>query len=174
MISATVQGRITEPQMKDANGQAVLEFSIASNDGTRDEKHTTFVKASIWGKRAESVKDLFSKGARVTVCGSLKQREWEGRDGTTRKDLEMRVDQFEIIDYPDDDAKAPATGGHAPAAPPTRAPQSPQGRAAPTTAGPWRAPGTEFFPAGSNADNATHYATPDMVDFAPMPKRAGF
>lgn len=61
---------------KTQGGDSVAGFSVAVSD--RD-KNTTWFDCSLWGKRADALSQYLTKGSRVTVCGDLSTREYEGK-----------------------------------------------------------------------------------------------
>jgi single-strand DNA-binding protein len=70
-------------------GTAVAHFTVAANNGRYDpvtgewvDKGATFLRCSIRCHAAENVAESLTKGARVLVTGTLRQREWETNDGT--------------------------------------------------------------------------------------------
>lgn len=70
-------------------GDPVLSFSVADNPGK--DKPTIWWNCSIFGKRAESLAQYMTKGANVTVTGSVSEREWTDKEGSARKSLDVRV-----------------------------------------------------------------------------------
>ncbi len=104
MSDATVVGNIGEPALKfTPSGKAVLEFSLAENhskknqQGGWDEDGTTWRRVSIWDKKAEALAEVLKKGDRVIVTGQERMREWEGKDGTAGKTLEINARDIGII-----------------------------------------------------------------------------
>jgi single-strand DNA-binding protein len=80
-------------------GDAVLSLSLAYNYGRKDEsgqQQTQWVRASLWGKRAESVAQYMLKGSAVVAyIGDLHNRQWE-KDGKAGVSLEGRLEHFEF------------------------------------------------------------------------------
>ena len=52
-----------------------------------------FIKASIWGKKADECKKLH-KGSAVLVFGRLKQNEWEDKEGKKIRTIEIHADNI--------------------------------------------------------------------------------
>lgn len=79
-------------------GKAVVNFSVAvasrkkDSDGSWVDDCTTWYRCSAWNQLAENIAETFIKGMRVFVYGKLKQRNWEGKDGTKGSTLEVQVD----------------------------------------------------------------------------------
>ncbi len=96
MIIATVRGNVGNVELKHLpDGTPVLEVSIASNDRVRGAELTTWVRASIFGKRGEALARVVDKGMSVMVVGLLTVREYEGKNGKGVS-VGVRVDQFDF------------------------------------------------------------------------------
>ncbi|MFK5283944.1 single-stranded DNA-binding protein, partial [Lacticaseibacillus paracasei] len=52
---------------KTGNGESVAGFSVAVDDGFGDKKRTLWFDVSIWGKRAETLAPMLTKGGKVCV-----------------------------------------------------------------------------------------------------------
>lgn len=88
-------------------GDAVLNFSLAVEVGTRDKPQVMWVEAALYGKRAESVAHLLTKGVKVTVGGRQVLDSFVGRDG--EKKTTTRVTVFDLdIHLPPKPNSAPA------------------------------------------------------------------
>jgi single-strand DNA-binding protein len=108
MIYATVSGRLTkDAELRQAGGESVCGLSVASNKKVKGENVATFVSASIWGKRGETLVRFLRKGTAVTLVGELSTRTHEGKTY-----LELRVNE---LDFMGGDKKAAPDG---PARPP--------------------------------------------------------
>lgn len=60
-------------------GQELCTFSIATTSGYGDNKQTLWVDVTKWGKGAEGLSKLLSKGTKVTAIGELSTREHNGK-----------------------------------------------------------------------------------------------
>lgn len=79
-------------------GDKVLNFRVAVKSGHGDGEKTNWVECSLWGKRAESVKDYLKKGFYVNVCGELSIKEYDKKDNTTGYSLAVRVSELDFIE----------------------------------------------------------------------------
>lgn len=70
------------------NGDSVAQFSVADSQGK--DKPTIWWRASLFGKRADSLSPYLLKGQQVTVIGQVTEREYT-KDGETKKAMEIRV-----------------------------------------------------------------------------------
>ena len=94
----------TDPEMRfTPSGSPVTSFRIATNrvyttsDGERKQETEWFTVVA-WKKQAESCNQFLSKGQRVFVEGSLRTRNWEGRDGQKRTTVEVIANRVLFLD----------------------------------------------------------------------------
>ena len=80
------------------NGNAVANFSIATNEEWKDkntgqkQERAEFHKVVIFGKIAEVAGQYLKKGSKVYIEGKLQTRKWQGQDGQDRYTTEVVVD----------------------------------------------------------------------------------
>lgn len=135
MTNVTVTGRIgTDPELRyTGTGTPVLNFQLAEDHraknpqtGAWEQTGTTWRAVSVWKRGLmdpEHLHGVLAKGQAVTVQGSERLREWEGRDGQKGKTLELTASLVAAPLYPQRDASA----AQAPQAQPTQsAPAQPQ------------------------------------------------
>jgi single-strand DNA-binding protein len=81
------------------SGEAVCNLALAYNYGQRDDqgnRHSQWVEASLWGKRAEALAQYLVKGGQVyAVLGEPHIEHYEGRNGAGVK-LVARVVDIEL------------------------------------------------------------------------------
>lgn len=114
MSDITTVGNVGEPALKfTQQGKPVLEFSLAENhskknaQGGWDEDGTTWRRVTVWDKRAETLAEVLKKGDRVIVTGSERLREYDAKDGTKGKSLEVTAREVGIV------PRAPQNGAQA-------------------------------------------------------------
>ncbi|MEV4317104.1 single-stranded DNA-binding protein [Actinocrispum sp. NPDC049592] len=99
----TVTGTLTaDPELRyTATGTAVANFTVAANERRFDSNtggwtdgDATFLRATVWRQVAENVTNSLSKGARVVVTGTLRQRSYETTGGEKRTVLELDVTEI--------------------------------------------------------------------------------
>ncbi len=83
-------------------GNAVCDFSIATNEKKRDKAGefqdvTTWFKVTLWGKQAENASKYLTKGRSVYVEGRLQTEEWTDRDGNKRFSLVIQGTDMQFI-----------------------------------------------------------------------------
>lgn len=110
-------------------GDPVLEMALAFNYGQKDgsgNKPTQWIEASLWGKRAESLKDYLKKGAAVDVILSDPHIEtWQKKDQTTGFKLVGKVLELEFAGGAREAGANPSGGKSQPAADSPRRPAAP-------------------------------------------------
>jgi len=94
-----------DPELRQHNGDNILNFPIGVQTGTKDKPETMWVDCALWGKRATSLQPYMAKGHRVTVSGPIKLEAYTAKDGTAKTRLRLSVDQ---IDLPPKASDAPA------------------------------------------------------------------
>ena len=84
-----------DPELKTTSGgQSVLKMRIATSESYLDrdkqrQERTEWHTVVLWGKRAESLGRLLSKGDRIFVEGRISTRSWEDREGGKRYATEV-------------------------------------------------------------------------------------
>lgn len=76
------------------NGDPVAGFSVADDQGK--DKPTLWWRASIFGKRAESLAQYLTKGQLVTISGVVTEREYTNKDGVKVKAQDIRVSDVKL------------------------------------------------------------------------------
>jgi single-strand DNA-binding protein len=78
------------PEMRfTPNGNAVCEFSLATNRKVGDAYEADWHNIVCWGKTAEYANDKLDKGDLVLVAGRIQYRSWDGQDGQKRYRTEV-------------------------------------------------------------------------------------
>ena len=72
-------------------GDKVAGFSVAVSDGFGSDKRTIWFDVSIWGKRAETLAPMLTKGGKVSVSGDLSTREHNGKTYLTVRASEVTL-----------------------------------------------------------------------------------
>lgn len=95
MTSITIRGNITAPPelRYTQNGKAVASVTVAENVGKDDQKRTNFHRVTLWGELGEHAASL-EKGTSVIVVGRLDEREYQDREGQTRRAWDITADAF--------------------------------------------------------------------------------
>jgi len=79
------------------NGNPVTSFSAASDNPRNGEKHTQWIRCSVFGKQAENANQYLQKGSQVFLEGPFHTNEYETRDGDKRFSVEMIVNNMQFL-----------------------------------------------------------------------------
>lgn len=99
MIKMIVTGRVTrelEPKYT-TSGKCILNFSIASDKGFKENKKTLFINCVAFEKTAEIMGNTLSKGRKVLIMGDYDVQKWE-KDGQKHSKPQCIVREFEYMD----------------------------------------------------------------------------
>lgn len=99
MNNVSIVGRNTkELEAKSLpSGSKVVNFCIAVDRRTKDDKVTDYIDCVAWGKTADLIAQYVKKGDRIGVIGSITTRSYQDRDGKNRKATEVLVDRVEFL-----------------------------------------------------------------------------
>lgn len=98
---AILMGRLVySPELKyTQNGTAVLSFTVAVNrrrTAKDQEQKADFIDCVAWRSTAEFIGKYFVKGQMIVLAGQIQTRNWEDKQGNTRKRTEVLVDEVEF------------------------------------------------------------------------------
>jgi single-strand DNA-binding protein len=93
-----------DPELKfTQGGQAVLRIRLATTEsypsktGERQER-TEWHTVVVWGKRAEALNKILSKGRTIWVEGRIQTRSWEDKkDGSKRYSTEINANNIGLV-----------------------------------------------------------------------------
>lgn len=99
----TIVGNLTaDPELRyTQNGIPVVNFTVAETPRFFDRQsnewkdgEASFFRATAWRTHAEHIAASFSKGQRVIVTGTIRQRNYQDREGNARSTFEIEVDEI--------------------------------------------------------------------------------
>ena len=90
------------------SGEAVATWSVAVDSGYGDKKKTSWVKCTLWGKRAESLAQYIRKGDRIGVTGEASLEEWTNKDGEKQASIAVRVADVSLLGDKREESPKPA------------------------------------------------------------------
>lgn len=79
------------------SGDSIVSFKGAVDSGYGQNKTTTWIKFSMFGKRGESVLPYLKDKTQVAVSGELANREYTDKEGQKRYSLEVRVNDLTLL-----------------------------------------------------------------------------
>lgn len=85
------------------NGTMRTRFSVATDETYRNKNgdmvtKTEWHRCVAWGKTAERMNKLLSKGKRVAIRGKLTYNAYEDKEGNQRYSTDVVVDEFELME----------------------------------------------------------------------------
>ena len=92
----------SDPELKfTPSGTAVATLNIGvserrknSNTGEWEDSGVTWYRTIVWGQPAEHVAESLTRGMRVMVNGTMRQRSYEDKSGETRYVWELTADEI--------------------------------------------------------------------------------
>ena len=105
MNRVAISGNLTrDAELRQTQGgMAVANFGVAVNDRRKNqatgewEDFPNYVDCTLFGRRAESLAPILTKGKKVALEGKLRWSEWEAKDGTKRSKLSVVVEEIELM-----------------------------------------------------------------------------
>lgn len=85
------------PEIKEAAGKQLAEFSVAVSVGTVQKPDTLWVKCTVWGERSQRVIEKINKGDSVYVTGRLSVRAYKGKDGSPKAEAAIMVNEWQVL-----------------------------------------------------------------------------
>ena len=94
-----------QPELRTTNsGTTVLSCSLAVDSGWGENKQTTWLDCSLFGKRADSLGPYINKGDQLGITGEISLESWADREGKERQTLRCRVNDVTLISNKSDQA----------------------------------------------------------------------
>ncbi|MEZ4286631.1 MAG: single-stranded DNA-binding protein [Polyangiales bacterium] len=92
-----------DPELKyTQGGSAVLRLRLATSEsyvnkaGERQQR-TEWHTVILWGKRAEALNNILSKGRSICVEGRIQYRQWEDKEGQKRNSTEINANNVVLL-----------------------------------------------------------------------------
>lgn len=101
MNKVFIVGRLTrDPEHRTTpNGISVTTFSVAVTRRMNREE-SDFLNVVAWRGLADNCAKYLVKGQQVAVCGELRTRSYDAKDGTKRYVTEIQADDVEFLAKP--------------------------------------------------------------------------
>jgi single-strand DNA-binding protein len=81
---------------------AVCKFSFALTSGYGEKAVTSWLNCSLYGKRAETLTPMLTKGTKIAIKGEFTLREWADKSGVTKLTPELNADDITLLGKKDD------------------------------------------------------------------------
>jgi len=81
------------------NGKSLVNFPLATNEQYVNAdgevvQNTQWHNITAWGKKAESMANVLTKGAQVLIQGKVVYKSYDAKDGTKRYTTEILANNF--------------------------------------------------------------------------------
>ena len=92
-----------DPEMMTfATGSNLVKLRLATNESYMDKEGnfqaiTEWHTVSAWGKLAENMSKILSKGQHVLITGKLENRSWEDKEGRKRRMTQIKANDFALL-----------------------------------------------------------------------------
>ena len=101
MNLVVLMGRLTaDPEIRYTHdGKPIAKFSVAVNRYANGKQEADFFNCTAFGKTAENVERLHvGKGTKIVISGSIRNDNYQAKDGTTRYAVTIIVNSFEFCE----------------------------------------------------------------------------
>ena len=78
-------------------GDPLLSFNFALNSGFGDKQVTTWLRCTLFGKRAETLAPMLLKGTKIGITGEIANRKWVDKEGVEKYSLECNVRDITLL-----------------------------------------------------------------------------
>jgi single-strand DNA-binding protein len=100
----TLQGRLTrDPELRfTQGGTALAQFSVVTvrraknTAGEWEDQDVSFWDCTAFGQMAENIVESMEKGTNVIVTGSMRQENWQTKEGDKRTSWRVNVDDVGV------------------------------------------------------------------------------
>jgi len=113
----TITGRLTrDPELRYTQSRtAIVNLAIAFSRKYQQngewQEQTSFCDVVVWSKKAEDCANYLSKGSPILVEGYLQVRNYESKDGQSRKAVEIVSNRIHFLEWNDSKGNSsPDTG----------------------------------------------------------------
>ena len=107
-LSATVRLGADAELRFSQEGTAVCQFNAALQSGYGKNAKTTWLRCTVWAKKAEAVHPYLKKGSHVAITGEITMNEYQNKAGETKSALECRIVDITLLDKRGDGELPPA------------------------------------------------------------------
>lgn len=104
----TMTGNVVDdPELRfTPSGKAVVNFRVAASQRKKTEAggwvdgDSCFLTVNAWEQQAEAIAEQLQRGSKVVVTGTLRQRDYEDRDGNKRSVYEVQAYDVALVVRP--------------------------------------------------------------------------
>ena len=81
-------------------GDPLLKFDFALNSGFGKNQKTSWLRCTLFGKRAETLAPMLLKGTKIGITGELSLNKWVNKEGLECASLECNVRDITLLGKP--------------------------------------------------------------------------
>ena len=101
MLSITAVGNLAaDPETRRVGKLDVTNFTVLVNKRRKSEEYVTPLRCAVWGERSKNAAELLQKGMQVTIAGQAHLETYEAKNGETRANLVVDVNEFRLPPKP--------------------------------------------------------------------------
>lgn len=82
---------------QDGTSFSVGNFTVATDTGYGDNKHTDYIDCRLFGNANESLGRYLLKGTLIGVVGAIRVDHYEDKEGNTRKSVYVSVESIDLL-----------------------------------------------------------------------------
>ena len=86
-------------------GDPLLSFNFALSSGYGKKEVTTWLRCTLFGKRAETLEPMLLKGTKIGITGEITNRKWIDKEGAEKYSLECNVRDITLLGKPTGNAQ---------------------------------------------------------------------
>lgn len=98
-LGKDVEMRYTQNENQTAVGR--FSLAVARKYSKGEEKQTDWFNCVAFGKTAENINKYFKKGSNIGISGRVQTGSYTDKDGKTRYNFDVVVEDFDFIDKKD-------------------------------------------------------------------------
>lgn len=88
----------SDPQTRQTQGgKSVTSFSVAVNQGSDQNKKTTWFKVQCWEKLSDIAMKFVKKGNAIFIAGPIEVNQWTTNNNEARADLQITARDLQLI-----------------------------------------------------------------------------
>ena len=100
LIPLATVGRDPEFRMVGAEGRPKCDLWVAVDHWSHGNKRTEWYGVTAWAHLAEILAEHVAKGSKLSITGHLRSSQYEAKDGSRRRSLEIVADQVQFLSRP--------------------------------------------------------------------------
>ena len=110
-IGASVSARLPNKEHRNQvvtclSPNPLLSAKLKLSNGFGEKQVTTWLRCTLFGKRAETLAPMLLKGTKIGITGELTNRKWVDKEGVERYSLDCNVRDITLLGKPTGSAQS--------------------------------------------------------------------